>query len=107
MNEVKAVREVTMNNPQGMHARPADMFVRTASRFESRVEIIKDSLRADGKSILSILTLAVEQGTQLVLEATGDDAEAALDALIKLIEQNFSESDSTDSAPPDRGKPIA
>ncbi len=96
-----------MNNPQGMHARPADMFVRTASRFESRVEIVKDSLRADGKSILSILTLAVEQGTRLVLEATGSDAEPALDALTKLIEQNFSESDTTDSTPSDRGNPIA
>ncbi len=96
-----------MNNPQGMHARPADMFVRTASRYESRVEIVKDTLRADGKSILSILTLAVEKGTQLVLEATGSDAEAALDALVKLIEQNFSESDTTDSSPSDRGEPIA
>jgi phosphotransferase system HPr (HPr) family protein len=91
MSEVKAIRRVTVTNPQGMHARPADLFVRTASRFDSRVEIVKDRERVDGKSILSILTLAVEENTPLVIEAVGHDAEAALDALTDLIEQNFAE----------------
>jgi phosphotransferase system HPr (HPr) family protein len=91
MSEAKVTRSVILTNPQGLHARPADLFVRMASQFESKVEIVKDSMRVDGKSILALLTLAVEQGTPLMLEATGHDAEQALDALSELIASNFAE----------------
>jgi phosphotransferase system HPr (HPr) family protein len=86
-------RSVKVNNPNGMHARPAEVFVKTALQYQARIEVIKDSQRVDGKSILNILTLAVEQGTELCLEATGPDAQAALDALAELFKLNFAENE--------------
>jgi phosphocarrier protein HPr len=87
----KLTRTVVVLNPQGLHARPADMFVKTALRFQSKIEVIKDSERVDGKSILSMLTLAAMEGTKLSLEATGSDAQAALDALAELFLRKFAD----------------
>lgn len=92
MAETSAFRTVVIGNPQGLHARPADLFVKLASRYEANIEVIKDNERVDGKSILAILTLAAVQGTQLRIEATGPDAEAALDALAQLVLRNFEDS---------------
>ena len=93
MNESKAVRQVLITNPQGLHARPADMFVKLAVRYGSKVEVIKDNERVDGKSILAILTLAAVEGTELTIEATGCDAIEAIDALAELIQNNFAENE--------------
>ncbi len=84
-------RLVTVTNPQGLHARPADMFVRLAMQFESTIEIVRDGDRFDGKSILSLMTLAAEQGTQLLLQAIGPDADEALAALAELFRRGFDE----------------
>ncbi|MGD9720464.1 MAG: HPr family phosphocarrier protein [Pirellulales bacterium] len=89
MAEGAGYRLVIVHNPQGLHARPADLFVKLASRYQATIEVIKDSERVDGKSILAILTLAAVQGTQLRIEATGPDAEAALDALAELVTRDF------------------
>ena len=89
MSESTVSRKVVVTNPQGLHARPADQFVKLASRFASRVELVKGSERVDGKSILSLLTLAATEGTQLSIEATGSDAEQALEALADLVAHNF------------------
>ncbi len=62
-----------------------------AIQFESKIEIIKNSVRFDGKSILEILGLAAVQGTELAIEAVGPDAEAALKALTSLFEREFAE----------------
>jgi phosphotransferase system HPr (HPr) family protein len=70
----------------GLHARPADLFSQQARRFQSKIEVVKEGARVDGKSILDVLTLAAVQGTVLTLEATGPDARTALEALAKLIE---------------------
>lgn len=67
------------------------MFVRLAMRFESTIEIVRGGDRFDGKSILSLMTLAAEQGTQLLLEASGPDAQEALDALAELFGRGFDE----------------
>jgi phosphocarrier protein HPr len=91
MAERRTHRLVTVRNPQGLHARPADMFVRLALQFASHIEIVKDGERFDGKSILSLMTLAAEQGTELVLRADGPDAEEALDALAELFGRGFDE----------------
>ena len=91
MSELRLTRTVVVTNPQGLHARPADMFVKTALRFESKIEVVKDSERVDGKSILSMLTLAAMEGTKLSLEATGRDAQQALDALAELFVKNFAD----------------
>ena len=94
-----AMQRVTITNPQGLHARPADLFVKTATRFESTtINVEKDGERVDGKSILGILTLAAEQGSQLVIEATGQDAHEALSALVELIEAGFVEDKITDQS---------
>ena len=60
-----------------------------ALQFESEIEVIRDSLRVDAKSILHVLTLGAAQGTELTLSAQGDDAEAALEALVQLVESDF------------------
>jgi phosphotransferase system HPr (HPr) family protein len=89
--ETKATRTVKITNPQGLHVRPADMFVKRAITCQSKIEVIKDNERVDGKSILAILMLAADTGTELRLEAVGPDAEAALDSLAELVSQNFHE----------------
>jgi phosphotransferase system HPr (HPr) family protein len=93
MSDAKVSRTVVVNNPQGLHARPADLFVRLAKQFQAKIEIIKDNARVDGKSILNLMTLAAEQGTQLVIEAEGPDADQAIDELAALVASNFAESD--------------
>ena len=87
-------REVVVANSQGLHARPADMLAREARKWRSRIELVSDSQRADGKSILELLTLAAESGTRLVVEATGPDAREALAAIGELFERRFNEHDS-------------
>lgn len=96
MSSQRSTRTVVVTNPQGLHARPADAFVKTALRFQSKIEVIKDSERVDGKSMLSMLTLAAVEGTKLQLEADGADADEALDALADLFDRNFDEEDAMD-----------
>ena len=84
-------REVVVAHSQGLHARPADMLAREARRWQSRIELVADSQRVDGKSILDVLTLAAEAGTRLVVEATGPDAREALEAIGSLFDRNFNE----------------
>lgn len=91
MDQPKRTRQVVVTNPQGLHARPADAFARLALRFQSKIEVVKGSERVDGKSILSILTLAAMEGTKLSIEADGDDAADALEALAALFTRNFAE----------------
>lgn len=81
---------VTINNPQGLHMRPAYLFAETAAKFNSKIELIKDDIRIDGKSVLSILTLGAAQGTQISVVATGCDASDALAVLVKLLSSGFS-----------------
>ncbi len=89
MSESKAIREVTIVNPQGLHARPAYLFAELAGTFDSTIELVKDGERIDGKSILSILTLAAVEGSHLSVEATGADAEQAIAALADLVQAGF------------------
>ncbi len=84
-----AEKNVVVSNPQGLHARPAELFARLALQFDSTIEVIREDHRVDAKSILHILTLGAVQGTELTLLAEGDDAEAALEALVRLVESDF------------------
>jgi phosphocarrier protein HPr len=93
MSEPKSTRAVVVANAQGLHARPASLIMKLANQFESKIELIKDNQRVDGKSIIEILTLGAAPGTNLIIEATGPDAEAALDALAELITSNFAETE--------------
>jgi len=86
MSNTVVSTEVTVANPQGLHARPADLFARLAKRFDSTIEVIKDGKRVDGKSILDVLTLGADEGTQLTIVASGNDAHEAVKALGRLVE---------------------
>ncbi len=99
MTEKQALARVVVTNPQGLHARPADLFVKCAMQFESKIEIIKKSERFDGKSILEILALAAVQGTELTIEAVGADADAALKSLTRLFERDFAEAEDVSGRP--------
>ena len=84
-------REVVVINAARLHARPADLLAREARKWQSRIELVNDAQRVDGKSILDVLTLAAEAGTRLLVEATGPDAREALDAIGSLFERRFNE----------------
>lgn len=86
-------KTVVVSNPQGLHARPAELFSRLALQFEADIEVIRDGLRIDAKSILNVLTLGAAQGTALILEARGADAEKAIDALERLVVSDFKAGD--------------
>ncbi|TWU18173.1 HPr family phosphocarrier protein [Allorhodopirellula heiligendammensis] len=84
-------RTVCVVNPQGLHARPADLLVRCADGFESTIMIQKGAEQVDCRSILSLLTLGATEGTELKLTAQGQDAEHALAAICELFDQGFHE----------------
>lgn len=86
-----AERTVTIVNKNGVHARPAAEIVKTAGRFASNVTIVRDDLEVNGKSIMGVMMLAAEHGSQITLRATGPDAEAAVDALAELVATKFGE----------------
>lgn len=78
-------RDLVVANRLGIHARPAAMFVRTASRYQSEILVEKDGERINGKSIMGLMMLAAGPGSRLRLQASGDDAAEALVALEELI----------------------
>jgi phosphocarrier protein len=84
-------RTVTIVNKAGLHTRPAAAIVKTASRFQSDFTIRKGMFEINGKSIIGVMTLAAEQGSQLDLLFTGADEEAAAQAVVELFEQGFGE----------------
>lgn len=84
-------RNFVVINKLGMHARPASLFVQTASRFKSEIMVKKGRENIDGKSILQLLMLAAAQGTTLTVSARGDDAVEALNAIEQLIANKFGE----------------
>ncbi len=81
----KVIVEVVIKNPQGLHARPAAMFVQIASRYDSNVALQKGDERVNGKSIMGILTLGIEQNSKVTLEANGDDADDVVAELTNLL----------------------
>jgi phosphocarrier protein HPr len=85
----QAERVVEIVNRAGMHARPAAELVKLAGRFSSDIRIEKDGLEVNGKSIMGVLMLAAEMGSQLRLSATGADAKDAVNALSDLIGRGF------------------
>jgi phosphocarrier protein len=86
----KEVKEVIIKNPQGLHARPAAMFVQIVSKYNSTVIVQKGEERINGKSIMGILTLGAQKDTKLTLEAEGDDASDVLNELVELLtKENF------------------
>jgi phosphotransferase system HPr (HPr) family protein len=83
---------VTMRNPHGLHARPAHLWVQTANSFASRLRVGRAGEEmVDGKSIMGIMMLAAECGTDLTLEAEGPDCEEQVRAIRELVDSGFGE----------------
>jgi len=78
-------RELIVKNGQGLHARPAALFVQVANKFDSRITVRHDDEEVNGKSIMGILMLGAEKGSLIIVETDGEDAEEALRELEKLI----------------------
>ena len=85
-------RTVEIVNRNGLHARPAAEIVKLSSRFNCDITIVRDDLEVNGKSIMGVMMLAAEYGSQLLLRADGSDEQDAVTAIAKLIESKFGES---------------
>jgi phosphocarrier protein len=90
-DELRVERTVEVVNRAGMHARPAAELVKLAGRFSSEIRLTKDGLEVNGKSIMGVLMLAAEMGSELMIAAHGDDAEDAVSALSDLVGRGFGE----------------
>ena len=88
---VKFQRTVTVVHRQGLHARPAAVFVQTAKRFDSRITVKKGRKIVDGKSIMGLLTLAAHPYSRIVIVAEGPDASEALERLCRVVTEPLSE----------------
>jgi len=85
-------RSVQVQNAHGIHARPAAEIVKVAARFQAAITIVRDDLEVNGKSIMGVMMLAAECGATILIRALGDDAQAAVDALVALVNTRFGES---------------
>jgi phosphocarrier protein HPr len=84
-------QEVAVVNGLGMHARAAAKFVHLATRFKARVRVAREGREMDGKSIMGLLLLAAAKGVTLSISAEGEDEQAAVEALVALVESGFGE----------------
>ena len=84
-------KEITVANALGIHARPASKIVQTAVGFSSDIELIKDDVHADAKSIMSVMMLAAACHSRVVVRAQGSDEEEAVEAIVTLFGSRFSE----------------
>ncbi len=82
-----------IENKHGLHARPAAQFVKIAGKFKSNVKVIKDGLEVNGKSIMGIMMLAAEPGSEITIVTEGADEQDALNALKDLIKKHFFENE--------------
>ena len=85
--------KVVLMNKMGLHARPASMFIKTASKYESSVTVKGNGKEADAKSILMVMSLGLTKGTEISISAEGPDEEDCIDALKELVDNNFGENE--------------
>ena len=78
-------KELTVKNRQGLHARPAALFVQVANKFDSRITVKRDNEEVNGKSIIGILMLGAEKDSVIIIEAEGEDAHLAIQELEEII----------------------
>jgi phosphocarrier protein len=84
-------KTVKIQNTLGLHARPAALLVKTAGKFVSDLFLVKDGLEVNGKSIMGVLMLAAECGSEVTIRADGSDEEAMVEAIEKLFHSKFRE----------------
>jgi len=85
------MKEATVNNQVGLHARPATFFIQKANEFKSSIWVEKEERRVNAKSLLGVLSLGIVKGTAINLIADGADEKEAVEALVELINSNFGE----------------
>ena len=78
-------KKLTVKNIQGLHARPAALFVQVANKFNSRISVKRGDETVNGKSIMGILMLGAEKDSEIIIEAEGDDAQMAISDLEKVV----------------------
>ena len=83
------VKDVVISNQVGLHARPATFFIQKANEFKSTVWVVKEERRVNAKSLLGVLSLGIVGGTEIRIIVDGSDEEAALAALVELVESGF------------------
>ena len=81
-------KEIIIQNPQGLHARPAALFVQIASKYDSNITVKKDQETVNGKSIMGILMLGAQKNCKVTLTADGEDAEQAMAELEEFLNRN-------------------
>jgi phosphocarrier protein len=86
-------RSIKIVNRRGLHARASARFVKCAENFDAEVRVTKDGQTVGGTSIMGLMTLAAAPGCTIDLEAEGPEAAQALDALARLIDEGFGETD--------------
>lgn len=86
-----AERLISVINTLGIHARPASMIVQTAMKFKSSITLSKSGVSADAKSIMSVMMLAAAYKSQVLIQATGEDENEAIEAIASLFEKKFNE----------------
>lgn len=84
-------RTILVTNRAGLHTRPAAMLVKLASGYTSDVHLVKDGFHINAKSIIGVMTLAAEHGSELTLEVEGPDESAAAEAIEQLFSSGFGE----------------
>ncbi|MBQ8684046.1 MAG: HPr family phosphocarrier protein [Clostridia bacterium] len=85
------VKDVVVQNQVGLHARPATFFIQKANEFKSSIWVEKEERRVNAKSLLGVLSLGIVGNTPIRVIADGADEEAAVEALVKLVESGFAE----------------
>ena len=84
-------QKVIVKNKDGLHARPATLFVKVASKYKSEVTLSKNGREVNGKSIMGVMMLAAAKGSELILKVDGPDEEQAVQSLMELFERKFDE----------------
>ncbi|MDB6054174.1 MAG: Phosphotransferase system, phosphocarrier protein HPr [Verrucomicrobiales bacterium] len=90
-NKPAAQKEIVVANRQGIHARPAAMFVKAANRYQSDIFVEKDGEKVNGKSIMGLMMLAAGPGSKIIIYAEGSDGQEAINELESLIKRKFDE----------------
>ena len=85
------VKDVTVENQVGLHARPATFFIQKANEFKSSIWVEKEERRVNAKSLLGVLSLGIMGGTDIRIIADGADEEDAVNGLVSLVKSGFTE----------------
>jgi len=91
LSRIEITKVFTVKNKLGLHARAAAVFVRLSSKYGSEIQLVKDSYKVNGKSILGVLSLAATMGSEIEVTTRGNDAQAAIDSIEELIDSGFGE----------------